>query len=179
MNLLITLTVVFLTLKLNAQSIGTLSYGGTGCPKNSLTFALSSGQQELVLNYNKFFVRSGPGTNKSLDRKSCNLAIPVHVPAGYEIALATESEGKALVRASGKASLNLESFFPGTSGTKNSKVYKSGHYNVTIGDSENTIAWSACGADTILRMNVSATTQKDAALYLNQLRFKLFLRDCK
>ncbi len=179
MKLSFILTVLFLNFELNAQSIGTLSYGGTGCPKNSLTYALSSGQQELVLDYNRFFVRSGPGTNKSLDRKYCNLAIPVHVPAGYEIALATESEGKALVRATGKATLNVESFFPGTSGIKNTKVFKLGHYNVTIGDSENSIAWSTCGSDTILRMNISATTQKDAALYLNQLRFKLFLRSCK
>ena len=176
-----TLTLLFLSLAsiaLNAQTIGSLAYGGTGCPKNSLTYSLAPDEQELVLNYNKFFVRSGPGTGKSLDRKACALTIPVRVPQGYQMALVTESEGKALVRANGRATLNLESFYSGSTGVKNSRVYKSGQHSVTISDSTNTIAWSACGSSTNLRMNISATTQKDAALYLNQLRFKLFFRVC-
>ena len=178
MKLLTTLILSLASIAVNAQSIGALTYGGTGCPKNSLSFTLAPDEQELVLNYSKFFVRSGPGTGKSLDRKSCALVIPVRVPAGYQMALATESDGKALVRTTGKATLNLESFYAGSTGVKNSKVYRTGQHTVSIGDSANTIAWSGCGVSTNLRMNLSAVTQKDAALYLDQLRFKLFFRSC-
>lgn len=174
------LTILSLTsILVNAQTIGAVSHGGTGCPKGTLSSTMAHDEQELVLNYNKFFVRSGPGTGKIFDRKACSLNIPVSVPKDYQMALVAESDGKALVRKNGQATLTVESFYPGSKGVKNSKNYKIGQHLVSIGDSTKSITWSPCGASKKLRMNVSAVTQKDAALYLDQLRFKVFFRSCQ
>jgi hypothetical protein len=179
MKSLIILSLSLLSFTLHAQSIGGLTYGGTGCPKGSLSYRFDPNEQDLVLNYSKFTVRSGVGTTKSLDRKACSLAVPIQAPAGYQLALATESVGRAIVRSNGRATVNMEAFYAGTTGLKNSKVYRLGQHAVSIVDSANTLAWSPCGQAANLRMNLSAITQKDASLTLRQLRFMLLLRSCQ
>tara|TARA_B110001454_G_scaffold16145_1_gene14556 strand:- start:45944 stop:46483 length:540 start_codon:yes stop_codon:yes gene_type:complete len=179
MKSVILLALSVLSLSLHAQTIGGLTYGGTGCPKGSLKYSFDRNQKNLVLNYTKFVVRSGSGANKTLDRKACSLALPIQVPAGYQMTLATESDGYAIVRSNGRATVNMEAFYVGTTGVKNSKVYRPGQHAVSIGDSANTLAWSRCGQATNLRMNLSAITQQDASLTLRQLNFKLLLRSCQ
>jgi hypothetical protein len=179
MKTLILFTTFLAASIVSAQSIGRLSYGGNGCPAGSITYSYAPSSHELVLNYNKFSTRSGGATRKSLDRKTCSLAIPVRVPAGYQMALVTESEGRAIVRQNGRATLNMETFYAGSTGIKKTKTYTAGQHYVSIGDSANRMAWSPCGQSTNLRMNLSAVTQRDASLQLEHLNFQLFFRACR
>lgn len=178
MKSLIIASLILFSATLHAQTIGGLTYGGTGCPKGSLRYSFAPNEHELVLNYSKFLVRSGTGSSKALDRKACAIAVPIRVPSGYQMALATQSVGRASVRQNGRATLNMETFYAGSSGRKNSKVYGAGQHAVSIEDSANTLAWSPCGQTTNLRMNLSAVTQRDASLTLRQMSFQLFFRRC-
>ena len=179
MKSLIILAITVLGLSANAQSIGSIGYGGSGCPAGTLSFDYSSNNQEVVLNYDGFLSQSGFQTGKAIDRKTCGLAIPLRAPSGYQVALVTRSEGQVFITSGGKATLNLESFYAGSTGVKNSKVYsKAGLSKVVIADLGNTIAWSPCGASTNLRMNLSALTQKNASVYLDQLHFQILFKPC-
>lgn len=178
MKTLFTIAILLISTNLYAQSIGSLAYGGSGCVRGTMTYSYLPAEHELVLNYNGFTARSGTAARKNLDRKTCSVTIPVQVPAGYQMALVTQSEGRAIVRSGGLATLNMESFYAGSRGVKNTRSYRTGQHAVSIGDSANTIAWSQCGESANLRMNVSAITQREASLSLKNLRFQLLLRAC-
>ncbi|MEQ1770406.1 MAG: DUF4360 domain-containing protein, partial [Devosia sp.] len=75
-------------------ALGEPAYGGTGCPAGTASVALSDDQKSLSIIFDEYFVEAGGETNKSFDRKSCNVAIPVHVPPGLAISvLASEYRG--------------------------------------------------------------------------------------
>jgi hypothetical protein len=66
-------------------SLGKPGYGGTGCPEGTVSATLSPDAKSLSLLFDHYQISVGGATGKSFDRKSCNIAIPVHVPQGmYE-----------------------------------------------------------------------------------------------
>jgi hypothetical protein len=66
-------------------SLGEPGYGGTGCPDGTVSVTLSPDQKSLSLLFDQYQVEVGGDTGKSFDRKSCNIAIPVHVPQGLSV----------------------------------------------------------------------------------------------
>jgi hypothetical protein len=84
---------VFSTMLLSAPvfaddiSLGTPGYGGSGCPVGSVSVTLSPDAKSLSLLFDQYQVAVGGTTGKSFDRKSCNIAIPVHVPQGLSVSV--------------------------------------------------------------------------------------------
>src|SRR5262245_38876143 len=82
---------VFLALVLVSQAyaddiqLGDLSYAGTGCPIGSASISVSPDQKSISVLFDQYVVEAGGA--KAFDRKNCNLALPVHVPQGYSIAV--------------------------------------------------------------------------------------------
>ena len=68
-------------------SLGTPGYGGNGCPDQSVSATLSPDSKALSLLFDAYQVNAGGSSGHSFDRKSCNVAIPVHVPQGLSVSV--------------------------------------------------------------------------------------------
>ncbi len=148
----------------NAQSViqlGQPGYGGTGCPANSASVSLSPDQTSLSILFDQYVVEAGNG--RTMDRKSCNIAIPVRVPQGYSISVfQVDYRGFNALPAGARANFNVEYFFAGSRGVRQAKSFygpTSNLYELTDHLTAEAVVWSACGADTNLRVNTSMMVQ--------------------
>jgi hypothetical protein len=140
-------------------TLGDPGYGGTGCPAGSVSATLSPDATSLSLLFDGYQVEAGGETGKKFDRKSCNIAIPVHVPQGYAVSvLAIDYRGYNNVPAGANSQFNVEYFFAGVRGPTFSKVFngpKDEDYLIHNELTAQTVVYSACGADVNLRTNSS------------------------
>ena len=140
-------------------TLGVPGFGGTGCPAGTVSATVSPDAKSLSLIFDQFTVAAGGTTGTSFDRKSCNVAIPVHVPNGFSVSvLAVDYRGYNHLPSQAASQFNVEYFFAGTRGPS----FRRSFYGPL--DSDYTISnklvasaevWSACGADVILRTNSS------------------------
>jgi hypothetical protein len=144
-------------------ALGEPGYGGTGCPDGSASVTLSEDAKSLSILFDSFVVEVGGATNKSIDRKVCNVAIPVHVPQGISVSvLAIDYRGFNDIPTGAKSTFGVEYFFAGVKGptfTKNFNGPVSDDYTITNKLQASALVWSACGADVILRTNPSIRVQ--------------------
>jgi hypothetical protein len=152
-------------------ALGEPGYGGTGCPDGTASVTLSPDAKSLSIIFDEYYVEAGGSTNKSLDRKSCNVAIPVHVPQGLSVSVLTvDYRGYNSLPAGAKSTFAVEYFFAGIQGPKFNKVFNGAldkDYLITNKLQASALVWSACGADVNLRTNSSIrvqTTQNKEAL---------------
>lgn len=140
-------------------ALGIPGYGGTGCPGNSVSATLSPDAKSLSLLFDSYLVEAGGSTGKSFDRKSCNVAIPVHVPQGLSISiLAIDYRGYNNLPIGGNSQFSVEYFFAGSRGPKFQKTFngpKDENYLISNQLTAQAIVWSGCGADVNLRTNSS------------------------
>lgn len=145
----------------NADDIrlGIPGYGGNGCPGGSVDAVLSPDFKTLSILFDSFVAEAGRSSGKSIDRKSCNLAIPVHVPQGLSVSLiALDYRGYVSAPRSTTAQFNVEYFFGGSSGPRISNTFVTPHddeYTITDNLIATALVWSPCGADVNLRVNAS------------------------
>lgn len=148
-------------------TLGKPGYGGNGCPGGSASVSLSRDGKSLTLRFDRYKVSAGGSSGRSFDRKTCNLSIPVSVPAGKSVSVLSVSyRGANRLPAGASAQFNVEHFVAGGRG----KVFKRtfdgpDQGNFTISDKLTAKSWSACGADVILRTNssVRVTTKANKA----------------
>ncbi len=144
-------------------ALGDPSYGGTGCPDGTASATLSPDAKSLSILFDAYFAEAGGSTNKSFDRKSCNIAIPVHVPQGLSISvLAIDFRGYNNIPTGGKTTFNVEYFFAGVKGpsyTKNFNGPVDDEYLIQNQLTASAMVWSACGADVNLRTNSAIRVQ--------------------
>lgn len=151
-------------------ALGEPGYGGTGCPGGSVSATLSPDAKSLSLLFDAYIVEAGGDTGKTFDRKSCNVAIPVHVPQGLAVSiLAIDYRGYNNVPAGARSQFNVEYFFAGTRGPTFRQTFngpKDEDYLIRNELTARSLVWSACGADVNLRTNssirVSTTGNKQA-----------------
>jgi hypothetical protein len=140
-------------------SLGQPGYGGTGCPSGSVSATLSPDSKSLSLLFDSYLVQAGGDSGKSFDRKSCNIAIPVHVPQGLSISvLAIDYRGYNNVPAGANSQFNVEYFFAGSRGPSFTKNYNGPldeNYLIHNQLTAQSVVWSPCGADVNLRTNSS------------------------
>ena len=120
---------------------------------------MSPDAKSLSLLFDKYQVSVGGDTRKSFDRKSCNIAIPVHVPQGLSVSvLQIDFRGFNHLPQSATSEFNVEYFFAGTRGPSFQRVFKGvldDDYLINNELTVEAIAWSGCGADVNLRTNSS------------------------
>jgi hypothetical protein len=140
-------------------ALGLPGYGGSGCPSGSVSATLSPDAKTLSLIFDQYEVSAGGSTGRSYDRKSCNVAIPVHVPAGYSISvLSVDYRGYNHLPYRGTSQFNVEYFFAGGRGPAFRRSFwgalDSDYFinNQLVAES---LVWSPCGADVNLRTNSS------------------------
>ena len=158
---LLTLSTVLTTnaKDMNDIQLGIPGYGGNGCPQSSASVTLSPDKKSLSIIFDEFFAEAGEMAGKRMDRKSCSIAIPVHVPQGFSVSLVdVDYRGYVSVPRGGQARFSSEYFFAGSRGPRFSKTFR-GEYDNDYLFSNNLVltglVWSKCGADVNLRVNAS------------------------
>ena len=138
-------------------ALGQPAYGGTGCPGGSASATLSPDAKSLSILFDSYQVEAGGDTGKTFDRKSCNIAIPVHVPQGLSISvLSIDYRGYNNVPTGGNTNFNVEYFFAGVRGPSFSKTFNGpldDDYLIHNELTAQAMVWSACGVDVNLRTN--------------------------
>jgi hypothetical protein len=138
--------------------IGMPAYGGNGCPAGTASVTLSSDAKSLSLIFDQFIVEAG-GAFRTLERKSCNVAIPVHIPQGFSVSVVNvDYRGYVSLPAQASARMTAEYFLAGSAGPRFDKQFigrTDTDYLFTNRLDINAQVWSACGADTILRVNAA------------------------
>lgn len=144
-------------------ALGEPGYGGTGCPDGSASVTLSPDQKSLSIIFDEYFVEAGGATNKSFDRKSCNIAIPVHVPQGLSVSILNiDYRGYNNIPSGAKTTFAVEYFFAGAKGPTFNKSFNGpldDDYLINNKLQASALVWSACGADVNLRTNSSIRVQ--------------------
>ena len=160
------LFIIAISLPVYAQTglrLGKASYGGTGCPAGTAAVALSADKKSLSLRFDRYQVAADG--SRTFDRKSCNLAIPLSVPAGISVSvLSVEYRGFNRLPAGAKAQFRAEYFFAGGQGPVLTRAFDGplqGRF--ALSDRTTAKAWSACGAGVILRTNTSLRVSTSAA----------------
>ena len=139
--------------------LGHPAYGGNGCPNGTASVALSPDNKSLSIIFDQFLIEAGPGVGKTIDRKSCNIAIPVHVPQGMSVSvISVDYRGFVSLPSQAQATLTAEYFFAGMMGPRFSRQFAGRTeqdylFNNTLG--VQATVWSPCGADVNLRANAS------------------------
>lgn len=149
-------------------ALGEPAYGGSGCPRGTVSTILSPDQKALSVLFDEYQVAAGGGTGKSFDRKSCNLAIPVHVPQGRSVSiLAVDYRGYNQLPSGANSQFNVEYFFAGGRGPTFRKSFRGpleSDYIISNKLVADALVWSRCGLDVNLRTNSSmrVRTQNNA-----------------
>ncbi len=140
-------------------ALGVPGYGGTGCPDGSVSATLSPDQKSLSLIFDSYEVSAGGTTGRSFDRKSCNVAIPVHVPQGMSVSvLSVDYRGFNHLPRGASSQFNVEYFFAGGRGPSFRRSFYGAldsDYTINNPLTVSAMVWSACGADVNLRTNSS------------------------
>jgi len=156
-SLMVILATVGLSATVLADDIqlGLPGYGGNGCPSGSASVTLSPDQKSLSIIFDQFIVETDD--YKRLDRKSCNIAIPVKVPQGYSISIIeADYRGFVSLPRGAQARLTAEYFFAGKRGPQFAKSWVGAQdtdYNFGNNIGLEALVWSPCGADVTLRVN--------------------------
>lgn len=140
-------------------ALGEPAYGGNGCPAGTASAVLSPDSKTLSVLFDEYIAEAGDSVGKSIDRKSCNLAIPVHVPQGYSVSiLKVDYRGFVSVPRGGTALFTAEYFLAGSRGPRTSKMFRGAiddEYLIQDNLLATAVVWSSCGADVNLRINSS------------------------
>jgi Domain of unknown function (DUF4360) len=120
---------------------------------------LSPDAKTLSLLFDQYQVSVGGLTGRSFDRKSCAIAIPVHVPQGYSVSIfSVDYRGFNHLPRYASSQFNVEYFFAGSQGPSFRRNYygpMDSDYLISNLLQATSLVWSPCGADVNLRTNSS------------------------
>jgi hypothetical protein len=153
----------------NGLRLGDPAYGGTGCPAGTASVTISPDESALSILFDYYVAEAGSTTGRRVDRKSCNITVPVHVPQGFSVALfQVDYRGFNLIPGGGANSrFDAEYFWAGTRGPRYSRTFMgplNSNYTLTNSVLANTLVWTPCGASVNLRVNSSMMAQSNARM---------------
>ncbi|MCO4794627.1 MAG: DUF4360 domain-containing protein [Bacteriovoracaceae bacterium] len=140
-------------------SLGEPGYGGSGCPQGSASTILSPDGKSLSILFDEFLVEAGGSTRKRVARKTCNIAIPVHVPQGFSVSIVDiDYRGFNSIPRGGMSMFSAEYFFAGQRGPRYAKRFRGALDDEFLIQNKlglHALVWSKCGEDVNLRVNAS------------------------
>ncbi|XCN71560.1 MAG: DUF4360 domain-containing protein [Candidatus Electrothrix aestuarii] len=154
---------------------------GTGCPGNNSMSVSGENTDTLTVLFDQFdAARPKNNAASGMMRTACSFAIPVHVPAGWQVSTMTADwRGYA----EGKTKLHREYFFAGQRGPRADDSPKG---DFSLRDNLMHTTWSKCGAgNVIIRINSSVRAASspsyiavDTLDLKNKIIFHLKSRKC-
>ena len=145
--------------------LGFPGYGGNGCPQGSASVTLSPDNKQMSIIFDSFISEAGPASGRTIDRKSCNISIPVTVPQGYSFSIINvDYRGFVALPHGAMARLQAEYFIASSRGPTFVKQFRGAQntdyfFNNTLGLQAQ--VWSACGAEVNMRVNASMMLQNN------------------
>jgi hypothetical protein len=141
-----------------------IQFNGSGCPSalDGTFIDLDDERNQLEIRLRKFTLQTTD--LRGLDRKNCSIAIPVTLPQGQRIVFSqVDLSAKARLSERTQARLTLETFLPGTRGTRAEKALRETADPVqgTLLLRKTDTLVSRCGGVQVLRLNASATLQSN------------------
>jgi hypothetical protein len=141
-------------------SFGEIGYGGSGCPDSTATIVTNDARTSALLSLSDYTVGDA---NRSLDRKTCALAVPTSVPDGVAVAIRGVAVIGSVELPEGlEATLGLEAFVTGEVGEVTELTLtglRAGNWQRTIVIPWDKLVWTGCGDDNNLRVNTSLRTR--------------------
>ncbi len=135
----------------NSVFFKTPAMGGSGCPNGTTSSAVSPDGKSLSILFDGYIAEPG--------NKSCNIAIPVHVPPGFQVSTVT-ADYRGFVE--GRAELRRSYFFAGQR-TRPIKSRLYSRYGDDYLERDNlrlmSHSWSRCGQDVNMRVNTRIRTR--------------------
>ncbi len=162
------------------------SHGGTGCPADGSgirVYASSSEQGRLIIYTPDMRVDLNDG--KSFDRKACNIAMPVDVPAGYRMVIGRPAVFGTEDLSSGETlDVGASIFFTGSTGpevqvdlvsngNKSAEFYRRANEEISLGCEQ---AGILRASTTLLARKASARASGDANV--RGIAFNIRLEPC-
>lgn len=145
--------------------LGQPMVGGSGCPGDTVGATLSPDGNSLSLLFDNYQARVGGATRQSMDRKTCNISIPVTVPQGYSVSVINvDYRGFNSLPHGAQSTFSVEYFFAGSRGPEFSKTFRGPLQDTFLINNEliaQSSVWSACGAETTMRVNSSLFLQSN------------------
>lgn len=127
---------------------------GSGCPDGSAQIEFQPKQASFKLNLAELVVGTGQGQKTNI---TCNLAVPVTVPSGYQVSILPLHFAGNLTGNGLQIEVRREYFFAGTTGIPQvSALALPANSQFALSDAVNaddTLQWSNCGQDTNIRVN--------------------------
>jgi hypothetical protein len=166
------LAISLLAAAISAQAqnlqLGQPAYGGTGCPAGTASANVAPDGSAISILFDSYVAEAGNTTGRRIDRKSCNISIPVFVPQGYSVAIfAVDYRGYNAVPSGGMTRLESEYFWAGSRGPRISRSFMgplNDIYTVTDELLATTLVWAPCGASVNLRINSSMMAQSNSRM---------------
>lgn len=124
---------------------------GSGCPAGTTDFAITPDGQTLTILFDAY--SADPGN------KTCNIAVPVHVPNGFQVSLMT-ADYRGFVE--GRADLRRSYFFAGEVGPTLVTPFNAGggrEYTERDNLTTSSNSFARCGQDVNLRIQSRITTK--------------------
>ncbi|KAK4238516.1 hypothetical protein C8A03DRAFT_15021 [Achaetomium macrosporum] len=140
------------------------TYGGSGCPANTVGSMLSDDRTTLTLIYDQFIAQAGKGIEPKERRKNCQVNVKLHYPQGWQYSVfKADYRGHATLPAGAKGTTKATYYFSGSSQQVSRAQYFNGPYNAdylkTDAFAIESTVWSPCGAEGML--NVNSAVQLD------------------
>lgn len=146
--------------------LGDPEYGGTGCPAGSAAVAIAPDAKSMSILFDQFVTEAGGSTGRVLDRKICNIAVPVHIPQGYSVSIfQIDYRGFNSLPYGAYSTFNVEYFFAGSQGPTYQKRFDGrleSPYLLTNQVAASAVTWSECGQSVILRASTSMMVRTNA-----------------
>jgi hypothetical protein len=128
---------------------------GNGCPAGTSDFAITPDGSTLSILFDSYIAEPG--------NKSCNFAIPVHIPNGFQVSKMT-ADFRGFVE--GRAELRRSYFFAGDRApTKVTQLRSKYGDDYTVHDDLVVMSrtWSRCGKDVNMRINSRIRTKNNGS----------------
>jgi len=134
------------------------TFGGSGCPANSVAHMLSTDLTTLTLIFDDFIAQAGKGIEPKERRKNCQLNFKLHYPQGWQFSIfKADYRGHATLPRGFSGSLKATYYFSGNSQQISSQDTIRGptdadYLKTDVIGVESTV-WSPCGAEGLLNIN--------------------------
>lgn len=150
----------------NTTYIGKVNYKGSACPKGSVKVGLSGSKSSLSVSFRDYSIQA-KGRNARGTRKSCAIAIPLHIPQGWSVSLVNaQYSGSLAIPAGGEGRMVNTYSFSGKRG-KSYQVNFDGprtqQFQLRDPLSSFASVWSNCGKKTVLHINTSMRVKSAAS----------------
>jgi hypothetical protein len=155
-----------MTVEASGLRLGVPAYGGTGCPAGSASVSVAPDEKSVSILFDSYVAEAGYTTNRSVDRKSCNITVPVQVPQGYSVSIfQVDYRGFNAIPSGATTRFDAEYFWAGSRGPRLTKTFfgpRNDNYTLTDQLVANTVVWAPCGASVNLRVNTSMMAQTNS-----------------